>query len=91
MQFWLGVLTVVVLVMVPYALWRYAFQPWKALRADVSALNLRFEQAVAEMRSLATREKVFARTDEDVAFIERKTAAKQAARSGRVVGERETL
>mgnify|MGYP001615035929 CR=1 FL=1 len=63
------------LVGVSYALWRYAFQPWKALRADVLALNGKVDATIAqlaEIRSLLTPARIAAMSNEELASIERR-------------------
>jgi hypothetical protein len=65
-----------------YAIWTFVYKPWKAIRADMVALDTKVNQAVATL----SQQRVLTLTDEEVAMRERQMRARQTARREAGVG-----
>ena len=66
---------------VAYALWRYAYQPWRVVRADVAALNAKVDQHVAWAQATMTTRRMSSMTDEELASVERRLRRDSASRA----------
>lgn len=67
---------------VAYAMYRYVFLPWKVIRKDLAALDIKIE----EVRQLSAIRRAEVMSDQEAAFIEERLRARSAARSSQGLG-----